>query len=316
MKLEWENGEFERARALLSRARERASTARIWMKSALLEWEVGEFDAERKMLEEGLRRYPEFDKMWMMLGQMEVRARARGQGGRRPCPSSADGLCGAQEERGGDVAARDAYRQGLRNCPTSVPLWQLAARLELRTNGVVKARTLLELARLKNPKSDQLWLEAVRVEQEHGDGKLAASLMAKALQVGGTGPRPAGPAAAASLTGGIAAGLPGERGAARPGHLHGPAPGAEAAQRGRTQAVRKRRPRGMWRRSGASPLDMQPVASLGGRGRRRSPFPCAGGERGPAVLARSQTGQDAQVAHPRGQAAAGLRRRVGISLQV
>lgn len=189
MKLEWENGEFERARALLSRARERASTARIWMKSALLEWEVGEFDAERKMLEEGLRRYPEFDKMWMMLGQMEVRARARGQGGRRPCPSSADGLCGAQEERGGDVAARDAYRQGLRNCPTSVPLWQLAARLELRTNGVVKARTLLELARLKNPKSDQLWLEAVRVEQEHGDGKLAASLMAKALQVGGTGPR-------------------------------------------------------------------------------------------------------------------------------
>ena len=46
VKLEWENDERERARILLSKARGRAPSERVWMKSALLERECGDIPAE------------------------------------------------------------------------------------------------------------------------------------------------------------------------------------------------------------------------------------------------------------------------------
>jgi pre-mRNA-processing factor 6 len=48
--------------------------------------------------------------------------------------------------------------------------------------GVTKARSLLELARLKNPKTPELWLEAIRLECRSGHPKLAESLIARGLQ--------------------------------------------------------------------------------------------------------------------------------------
>lgn len=48
-------------------------------------------EEERRLLEEGLRLFPAFDKLWLMLGQLEERA------GRLP-------------------AARTAYQSGLRRC--------------------------------------------------------------------------------------------------------------------------------------------------------------------------------------------------------
>ena len=53
VKLEWETGEIERARVLLARDRERAPTAIIYMKSALLERECQHFDEALELLEEG-----------------------------------------------------------------------------------------------------------------------------------------------------------------------------------------------------------------------------------------------------------------------
>lgn len=78
--------------------------------------------------------------------------------------------------------AQEYYQRGIRACPGSIPLWRLAARLAERTVGVNKARSMLELARLRNPKSEWLWLEAVRLERRAGVRKGADSLMAKALQ--------------------------------------------------------------------------------------------------------------------------------------
>jgi hypothetical protein len=46
--------------------------------------------------------------------------------------------------------------------------------------GVTKARSLLELARLKNPKTPELWLEVVRLGRRAGNNKLAETLMARA----------------------------------------------------------------------------------------------------------------------------------------
>ena len=44
---------------------------------------------------------------------------------------------------------------------TSLPLWLASAKLEENAGNVAKARALLEQARLKNPKQEQLWLAAV-----------------------------------------------------------------------------------------------------------------------------------------------------------
>jgi len=51
--------------------------------------------------------------------------------------------------------------------------------VEERANQLIKARALLEKARLRNPKSPELWLEAVRVENRAGLKDIGLSLMAK-----------------------------------------------------------------------------------------------------------------------------------------
>ena len=48
---------------------------------------------------------------------------------------------------------------------------------------LTRARALLENGRLKNPKTPQLWLDAIRVEVKGGNDQNAHTMMAKALQV-------------------------------------------------------------------------------------------------------------------------------------
>ena len=158
-KLEFENGELERARVLLAKARERLTeSARVWMKSALVEREAGATDAERELLNKGLEKFPTFWKLWIMLGQLEERAGSD------------------------DIKAQDAYAQGTKKCPTSVPLWIALAEFEVKRGNTSKARIILETARSKNPANEHLWLAAVRQERAHGNGELADSTIARALQ--------------------------------------------------------------------------------------------------------------------------------------
>ena len=176
-KLEWENDEIERARVLLQRARERAPSDRVYMKAAILEREQQKFGEALQLIEEGIAQYPKFAKLYMMGGQI-----------------CSDDL---PKQRSSLERARKFYQRGLEHCPDSTVLWILASRLEERASnfldaeqqqqqtaksGSTKARSLLELARLKNPKIPDLWLEAVRLERRSGNPKLAETLMAKALQ--------------------------------------------------------------------------------------------------------------------------------------
>ena len=70
-----------------------------------------------------------------------------------------------------DVAgAREALALGVRRCPTAVPLWIMASRLEEKAGVRIKARALLEKARNLNPKSEEVWLESVKVEERDGSG--------------------------------------------------------------------------------------------------------------------------------------------------
>eukprot|EP00628_Pelagophyceae_sp_CCMP2097_P003699 CAMPEP_0184088358 /NCGR_PEP_ID=MMETSP0974-20121125/6184_1 /TAXON_ID=483370 /ORGANISM="non described non described, Strain CCMP2097" /LENGTH=1023 /DNA_ID=CAMNT_0026391069 /DNA_START=75 /DNA_END=3143 /DNA_ORIENTATION=+ len=168
VKLEWENDEFARARVLLAKARDRAPTERVWMKSALLERSCGAAEAELDLVKQAMDKYPTFAKFYMMAGQANERA--------------AETETDPEQAKARIAAARDAYQRGLRRCPKSVPLWRLAAALEGRAFGATKARSILELARLKNPKTPALWLAAIWLERSKGNAKLAANLSAKALQ--------------------------------------------------------------------------------------------------------------------------------------
>ncbi|CAB9519086.1 mRNA-processing factor 6 [Seminavis robusta] len=173
-KLEWETGEIERARVLLQRARERAPTDRVYMKSALLEREQKNFKEALSLLEEGISNYKSFPKLYMMGGQI--------------CSED------LAKEKSNLDKARKFYQRGLQECPQNVILWALASRLEEKAHtfdatgtvkpglGVTKARGLLEIARLKNNKNPLLWLESIRLERRANNDKLADSLTARALQ--------------------------------------------------------------------------------------------------------------------------------------
>jgi pre-mRNA-processing factor 6 len=158
IKLESENGEHSRARILLENARESASTERVWMKSVVLERQLKEYDAALELLKQALVKYPKFDKLWMIYGQIY------------------------QDDLKNIPEARQAYGKGLKNCPKSIPLWLLASRLEEQAGLLIKARATLEKGRLLNPKVPELWCEAVRVENRNGNASMAKALISKALQ--------------------------------------------------------------------------------------------------------------------------------------
>ncbi len=124
------------------------------MKSAVLERQLGKLDDALKTLQEAITKYPGFDKLHMIRGQI-------------------------LDSRGETVAARAAYAQGCKSCPKSIPLWILSARLEEKAGVIIKARGLLEKARLFNPKNDELWTESIRIEERSGSTQQAKSVLAR-----------------------------------------------------------------------------------------------------------------------------------------
>eukprot|EP00033_Pygsuia_biforma_P002497 GCRY01002767.1.p1 GENE.GCRY01002767.1~~GCRY01002767.1.p1 ORF type:complete len:966 (-),score=355.98 GCRY01002767.1:57-2954(-) len=157
VKLEKENNEIGRARKLLERACERAGTARVWMKRALLEREEGNAEEEERLLRAAIGQYPTFPKLFMMLGQ----------------------LCARQKKYD---AAREVYRQGIRHNPSTVELWLCVAHLEESLSALNKARSILERARQMVPASPVLWSAAIDIELRAGNKAPADTLLAKALQ--------------------------------------------------------------------------------------------------------------------------------------
>lgn len=158
VKLEWENNEFVLAQRLLQRGREILGTERLFLKSALLERELGNVDDALRFLDEGIARYPKYFKYYLMAGQ-----------------------CCAEEKRD-LLKAREYYLRGLKSNSSCVPLWISLVRLEEQGKGVVKARPTGEMARLKVPMHEEIWLECIRLERRAGNEKLAENLMAQAIR--------------------------------------------------------------------------------------------------------------------------------------
>jgi pre-mRNA-processing factor 6 len=71
VKLESENGEYERARILLAKARDNVGTERVWLKSAVLDRQLGRLDDARALVAAARDKYPAYAKLWMVSGQIE-----------------------------------------------------------------------------------------------------------------------------------------------------------------------------------------------------------------------------------------------------
>ncbi|KAG2331355.1 hypothetical protein Bca52824_002535 [Brassica carinata] len=146
--LEFENKEMERARMLLAKARERGGTERVWMESAIVERELGNVEEEMRFLDEGLKQFPTFFKLWLMLGQLEERSNHLEQ-------------------------ARKAYDSGLKHCPQEDELWLAAIRVELRHDNRGEAENLLSKAHQECPNSGILWAANIEMAtRPHGRRKL------------------------------------------------------------------------------------------------------------------------------------------------
>lgn len=207
-KIEQEDGKFQDATALLKLAREKAPSGRVWMKSALLQRQCHNIAEERALLEEGTKKYPEYAKLWMMLGQHHERQNLAKKAATAStsaatafsAPNSASQTNGAKilpmaspailpmmapGAIDGDLA-RATYAEGRKHCPASVPLWLCSIRYEERVYGSNSARALCERGRLKLPTAPELWVEAVRIERRANQLNAAKLLCSRALQQFGT----------------------------------------------------------------------------------------------------------------------------------
>lgn len=126
------------------------------MKSVRLHWCLNDLPAAKELLEEALKNYGDYPKLWMMKGQIL-----------------------AQQGPSGFDAAREAYLEGIKRCPTSIPLWLLLVQLEIDNGQIIKARANLEKARLRNPMTAELWLASVRLEMTAGNPQQAKVLLAR-----------------------------------------------------------------------------------------------------------------------------------------
>jgi len=158
VKLESTNSEYKKAINLLKNARLKAPTARVFMKSVRLHWCLDELSTAKELLDEALKRYGDFAKLWMMKGQIL-----------------------AQQGPSGFESAREAYLEGIKHCPTSIPLWLLLVELEINSDQLIKARANLEKARLRNPATPELWLASVRLEVKAGNVQQAKVMIARGL---------------------------------------------------------------------------------------------------------------------------------------
>lgn len=217
-KIEQQDRKFEAATKLLSLARQKAPSPKVWMKSAMLQRQMHSYASELALLEEGTKLYPDFAKLWMMLGQFHERKQARekesssaskdaSSASKEPFSASSTiksassasmptkslmgppqlgmGLSSSLNGAETDLA-RGAYAQGLKHCPGSIPLWLCAIRYEERINGANSARAMCERGRLKIQNAPELWTEAVRIERRSGQTNAAKMLCSRALQQYGT----------------------------------------------------------------------------------------------------------------------------------
>lgn len=149
VELECENGNYKEARRILADACMSAKTPQLVKRASKLEWVLGNLDEAVRMLKAGASEFKDYPDFYLMLGQIE-------------------------EQRNNLDQAKIHYSDGLKFNPTSVELWISIASAEEKTGFHARARSKLEMARLRNPKCPLLWLESARFEIRFHQGKMGA----------------------------------------------------------------------------------------------------------------------------------------------
>ncbi|SPO32205.1 probable pre-mRNA splicing factor prp1 [Ustilago trichophora] len=162
--LESTHGQPSAAAKLLERARVEVNSARVWLKSVTFERDFGSSQKAIQLVDEALIKFPHFDKLYMVGGQLE-----------RSLDTSSSGQ--------GVKRAREYFARGLGKCPESCVLWILASRLEEELGFTIRSRALLEKARIHNPGSEAIWVESIQVEIRASSQSQAKVLLSRALQV-------------------------------------------------------------------------------------------------------------------------------------
>ena len=90
-----------------------------------------------------MKLFGDAEKLWLMKGQLEL-------------------------EMGLKSETEKTYAVAVKKCPSCIPLWCQFADLELKDGNTIRARSLIEKARLRNPQNPVLWLKAIRIEWNSG----------------------------------------------------------------------------------------------------------------------------------------------------
>ncbi|KAF7361393.1 Pre-mRNA-processing factor 6 [Mycena sanguinolenta] len=146
VELEVESGEMKVARSLLALARDAVNTEQLWMKSAVFERLQGNFDQALSITDAALTR----DKSTTDLAVL--------------------------------LPARASFVTGLKACPKNPKLWISASRFEEKHDKRIKARSLLEKARMILPTDERIWAEAVQLEERSGAITAAKAILERGLQ--------------------------------------------------------------------------------------------------------------------------------------
>jgi pre-mRNA-processing factor 6 len=126
------------------------------MKSAVFERQQGNLEVGLNTVDTAITKFPKFAKLHMIRGQI-----------------LSDML---------DISgARASYAAGMKACPKEPTLWILASRLEEKAGKAIKSRALLEKARIVNPKNEDLWSEAVAVEERNSGVQQAKVILARGV---------------------------------------------------------------------------------------------------------------------------------------
>lgn len=143
--------QYDEARELLIKGRQKCDSDRIWMQSVQLEREVGDIPSAVKLLNTAIEKYSTFYKLYLISATIKY-------------------------ENGEKDEARAVYEIAIKECKPNYILWKQYALLEINEGNFTKARTLLQKGRIKLPKNDELWYETILLEVRADNVKVATNL--------------------------------------------------------------------------------------------------------------------------------------------
>lgn len=134
------------------------NSQRLWYKYVTFLRYVGEIELALDVLNKCLTQFQDYDIFYLQKGQIYT-------------------------EMSQFNEARQCYSIGISKLPHSIPLWiSLATLEEIHLGKPTKARSHLDLALLKNPNSDQLYLAKARMEQRLKNKDQAVLIISQGLK--------------------------------------------------------------------------------------------------------------------------------------